>query len=346
MDKKLFMKTVVEWREKLYSYYIAYEKYIKILVKFLMVVIALYMVTNQLHYQNKLSKLWVVIGVSLVATCLPYSVITLLVVLTAILQIYFLSPVLAGLTAIIAFVLYLMLIRYDHKSMIASVFVPIFILWKMPFVLALVLGLLFGPVSILTAASGVIMYYALHAVTNMQVESQSNVTDLFTVARTFLDAIVKNKSMYVMLVVMVAVVFVTWFIRTRKMNYAFEISILAGTVCGFFILLVGNLIYKSEFSVVWLFLGSLLSGIIGYVVHFMHMVLDYGKTEEVQFDDDDYYYYVRAVPKLKVNNTRRKVTSTNRQVSKTNSGRQVGNNRENTRSRRPSGKSTSSRNRK
>lgn len=343
MDKKLFYKTVSEWRENLYSYYIAYEKYIRIIVKFLMILVALGVVASQLHYQNKLAGPWVVLGISLVATVLPYSVVTFLVALLSVLQIYFLSPVLAGLVAVIVFVLYFMLMRYDHKAMIAAVFVPIFIMWKMPFVIALVLGLLFGPVSILTAASGVIMYYVLQAATSIPIESQGSVADLFTLAKTFLDAVIKNKDMYVMVVAMAAVLFVTWVIRIRKMDYAFEIAILAGTVCGFFTILLGNLIYKSEISVGWFFFGSLLSAVIGYIVHFMHMVLDYGKTEEVQFEDDDYYYYVRAVPKLKVTTTKRKVTRQGRQIP---SGRQTDNSRGNTANRRTSANNTSGRKRK
>lgn len=339
MDKKIYLKTVLEWREKLYAYYIGYEKYIKILVKFIMALVAFYMVAHKLPYQDKLSKPWILLGISIIGTILPYSVLTLFVILTTVLQIYFLSPVLAAMVGVIAFVLYIMIARYDHKSIVAAVFLPIFIIWKIPFIIALVLGLFFGPVSMLTAASGVVMYYVLHAVTNIHIEQESNVTDLLALVQTFLDAVVKNKNMYVMLAAIVVVVFVTWFIQTRKMNYAFELAILAGTVCGFFMLLLGNLMYESEFSIMRVFIGCLLSGVIGYIVHFMHMVLDYGQTEEVQFEDDDYYYYVRAVPKMKM-------TIENKKVKKIYSSRGVTENNGNTRSKRTQERNKSNRYRK
>lgn len=307
MDRKIYFKTVLEWREKLYTYYTEYEKYIKILIKFIMAFVAFYMVGNQLHYQDKLLQIQVTLGLSLVGVVVPYSIFTLLVALSAVTQIYFLSPVLAGIVAAVSFVLYLMLIRYDHKSILAMVFIPIFLVWKIPFVIAIVLGLFFGPASILTAAGGVIIYYVLQAVTCMEIGKEKDITDFVTLAQTFMDSIIKNKNMYVMLAAMVAVVFVTWLIRTRRINYAFELAIFAGTVCGFLMLLLGNLMYDSNFSVQSVLSGSLLSGIIGYVVHFMHMVLDYGQTEEVQFEDEDYYYYVRAVPKLKMTIGNKKV---------------------------------------
>lgn len=339
MDKKIYLKTVLEWREKLYTYYIGYEKYIKILLKFIMAFVAFYMVANQLPYQDKLTKPWILFGLSFIGTVLPYSILTLMVILTAVLQIYFLSPVLAAMVAVIAFVLYLMLARYDHKSIVATVFLPIFIIWKIPFVIALILGLFFGPVCMLTAACGVVMYYVLHVVKDMPIGQESNVTDIITLVHTFLDAVIKNKNMYVMLFAIVAVVFVTWFIRTRKMNYAFELAILAGIVCGFLMLLLGNLMYESEFSIMWVFLGCLIAGVIGYIVHFMHMVLDYGQTEEVQFEDDDYYYYVRAVPKMKM-------TIENRKVKRIYSSQGVTGNNGNARSRRTSERNKSNRNRR
>lgn len=332
MDKKIYLKTVLEWREKLYAFYTGYEKYIKMLVKFIMAFVAFYMIANQLPYQDKLEKPWILLGLSLIGTILPYSILTLLVALTVVLQIYFLSPILAALVAVIAFVLYIMLARYDHKSIVAVIFLPIFIIWKIPFAIALVLGLLFGPSSILTVASGVVMYYVLQAVKNIQIGAENNVTDILALVQLFLDSVIKNQNMYVMLAALVAVVFVTWFIRMRKMSYAFELAILAGTVCGFLMLLLGNLIYESEFSIMWVSLGSILSGIIGYIVHFMHMVLDYGQTEEVQFEDDDYYYYVRAVPKMKM-------TIENKKIKK------IYSNRNNTQSNRTQGRNMTNRNR-
>jgi hypothetical protein len=40
--------------------------------------------------------------------------------------------------------------------------------------------------------------------------------------------------------------------------------------------------------------------LIGFILQFIFMNLDYARTERVQFEDDDYYYYVKAVPKKMV----------------------------------------------
>ena len=64
--------------------------------------------------------------------------------------------------------------------------------------------------------------------------------------------------------------------------------------------IVCNILLKGQLSSVWIVVGSLLAGILGYALQFFHMILDYGKVEELQFEDDEYYYYVKAVPKLRV----------------------------------------------
>ena len=63
---------------------------------------------------------------------------------------------------------------------------------------------------------------------------------------------------------------------------------------------VGYLVLGITGRTLWLLIGSILSMLIGFVLQFLFMNLDYARTERVQFEDDDYYYYVRAVPKKMV----------------------------------------------
>lgn len=40
--------------------------------------------------------------------------------------------------------------------------------------------------------------------------------------------------------------------------------------------------------------------LLGFVLEFFFMNLDYARTERVQFEDDEYLYFVKAVPKRQV----------------------------------------------
>ena len=66
------------------------------------------------------------------------------------------------------------------------------------------------------------------------------------------------------------------------------------------VMIIGGLIFDVKTDVLWVFLGTMLSGVFAFVVQFFKYLLDYTSVEHLQFDDDDYFYYVTAVPKLSV----------------------------------------------
>ena len=42
------------------------------------------------------------------------------------------------------------------------------------------------------------------------------------------------------------------------------------------------------------------SCILGLILEFFVLGVDYSRSENLQFEDDEYYYYVKAVPKMTV----------------------------------------------
>ena len=71
-------------------------------------------------------------------------------------------------------------------------------------------------------------------------------------------------------------------------------------IVNLMVMIIGGLILDVNTDVLWVFLGTMLSGVFAFVVQFFKYLLDYTSVEHLQFDDDDYFYYVTAVPKLSV----------------------------------------------
>ena len=307
MERKVYIRTILEWREKLYNSYVQYDIYIKMFLRFIMSAIIFIVVGSKLNYYEKLSNPLLILGLALVGTFVPDALLVFMVVVVTLLELYFLSPIIAGICALCFLFLYLMLARFDQKTTLALIFVPIFILWKIPVALVVVIALFFGASSVLTIVAGTCFYYILDAAKNIDINVGETTNDVFALIHMFMDAIIKNKNMYVMLMTLVAVFFITYFVRRLKMDFSFEMGVIAGGICGFILLLLGNVMLDSKFSILWVVLGSVVSCIIGLLVHFMHMVLDYGQKEKVQFEDDEYYYYVIAVPKMKMTVSNKKV---------------------------------------
>ena len=49
-----------------------------------------------------------------------------------------------------------------------------------------------------------------------------------------------------------------------------------------------------------LIVSAALGLVLGFVLEFLFLSVDYSRTENMQFEDDEYYYYVKAVPKIGV----------------------------------------------
>ena len=71
--------------------------------------------------------------------------------------------------------------------------------------------------------------------------------------------------------------------------------------------LVGGIVLEADVNILVIFLGSIGGAVIALIAQFFKGVLDYSRTETVQFEDDEYYYYVKAVPKVKVSEQNVKV---------------------------------------
>ena len=85
----------------------------------------------------------------------------------------------------------------------------------------------------------------------------------------------------------------------------------AGSVVNIMVLLVGDLIFDINQSLISVILGTIVAFLITLILQFFVFYVDYSRTEKVQFEDDEYYYYVKAVPKVTVARPDKKVKQIN-----------------------------------
>lgn len=297
MNRKKYVQQFLNWRERCYSLYVSYGKYAGFLMRFGINILVLALLAHFFEYQPSLSHPGLLVGMAIVGACLPAALQVLIFCMYAMLQICFLSPILTGMMAVWCIILYMMCLRYAKESILLFVLVPIAILCKIPLFPAIVGGLFFSPSCVLTVAGGVVMYDLLLAVKQCEplVAQKTGPLALFEQA---MDAVVENQEMGLLLAGLCVITILVYALRTRKINYAFEAGICFAVVFYVIILLIGALVLSCKISLVAVWLGALLSGVLAFVVHWCHMVLDYEAVEDVQFEDEHYYYYVHAVPKL------------------------------------------------
>lgn len=298
MNKEQYVRQIVLLREKIYDYYIRYEKYVKYILRFIMAFALFFLLDKNFSYEKHLSGGLFLFVMAILGAAVPDGVLVFALLMILAGKLYFLSPILAASVLFLSLLFYFVLLQYCDKFILLTVLVPLALICKVPALPAIVAGLFFAPSAVLAIIAGVLVYYMLYSVLKCEkmIEAKINIMEL---VRHFLDGIVKNKNMYIILLALSVAFFIVFFVSKIKIAYSFEISIGVAVLFSCILGIVGNTVFRSSFSIGWILVGNILSGILSYVIHFSHMILDYGSTQELQFEDEEYYYYVKAVPKLK-----------------------------------------------
>ena len=161
-------------------------------------------------------------------------------------------------------------------------------------------GLLRKAYSVIAIVCGTLVYYFLDGI-RQNASALAEVADKkggsATKINVTMGQLLENKEMLMVMVVFVITTLVVYQVRRLNVNNSWNIATVAGVLIQFVSLLVGYLVLGMTSRLVWLVVGSIFSLLVGVIIRFIFMDLDYARTENVQFEDDEYYYYVKAVPK-------------------------------------------------
>ena len=292
------------------SFFQKYQLIIEPLFRFVISYLAFHTINTALAYNETVANPVIELGMAAVGAFLPPVVLILLCALLAILQVYSASPILAALVVVIFAVLYCFIARFSGKYGYAVVAVPILFVFKMPYLIPLLLGMIATPMAIFPTASGVIVYFVFKVIQEAAV--RQDITSLDATLALYIDVVnslFKHKEMFVTVAIFAVVILVMWMVRKLRFEFVFEITIVLGAIINILGFLLANLQLDINVGTGSMILGTVFSMLLVFVAQFFRVVLDYTSVEHVQFEDDDYYYYVKAVPKIDVAMLQKNVTT-------------------------------------
>ncbi len=311
------MTFLLEYREKIKRIYSHNEVLILPVVKFLVAFLTLNIINDRMGYMTKLDNMAIVLIVALMCSFLPNGAIILFATLFSLLHMYALSLEVAAVGLVVFLLLYLLFLRFSPKDSLAVVLTPVLCMLQIPYVVPVAMGLLGTPASAVTVCCGVVAYYLIATVTgNASTISTMGDTEATAKIRLIVDGLLDNKSMLVVIAAFAITVVVVYLIRRMSIDYSWTIAIVAGVMVDLVILLIGDLIYDTNVSVMSAILGALIAIVVAKVIEFFRFCVDYSRTEKVQFEDDEYYYYVKAVPKMTVAAQTKTVKKINTQTAR------------------------------
>lgn len=315
------MMSLLVLKERLITIYQKMGVYTKPIIRFFMALMVFIVINNSYGYDPRFKSTVVILLLSAICAFLPTSIMIVLAAIVSFFHFYYVSQILSILVILIFLILYLLFARFTPKQGYVLVLMPICFILKIPYLLPILMGIIATPMAIISVSCGVILYFFIGIVKQAaQITVSVTVEDTLQLYTFVIDSLKSNKEMILTLVIFAIVLIVTYIIRTRKIDHAFDIAITSGVVINILVFLIGDLRLDIQDKILPLVIGSLVSGVLVFIIQFFRLTLDYTAVENVQFQDDDYYYYVKAVPKMKVSVPQKNVK---RIVAKKNSGENI-----------------------
>ena len=176
---------------------------------------------------------------------------------------------------------------------------PVFFYFQLPACIPIFAGMFAGIAGIPAILMGTFIYYLAtmvsQAVTQLQTGAAHGKIYSLVAARA-----IDNKELLLYFGIFCLIVVLITAIRRKGAARSWEVSILVGGAAYVILLFAGGYFANSEVSILAQIGMVVVSIVIAIIIQFLYNVIDYTREETFEFEDEEYYYYVRAVPKVSV----------------------------------------------
>lgn len=292
------MTNLLVLREQLKRFYGKYEVYITPVLRFLLAFMSFSMINHAIGYMSALNSIAIVLILALLCSFLPLNFTVILAAAVSLVHLYAFSLECAVVALAVFLLMFVLYFRFSPNDTVVVLLTPMLFVLKIPYAVPIAMGLIGTPVSAVSVACGVIVYYVIG-----YMNESASVLNTFDAEgavekfRYIIDGVLGNKTMLVVVAAFTITIVVVYFIRRLSVDYAWTIAIITGALVNILFLLFGDLLFNTNVSILGLIIGSVIAALLVKVLEFMVFNVDYSRTEMVQFEDDEYYYYVKAVPK-------------------------------------------------
>ena len=265
----------------------------------LVALVGLIAINNNFGYNKTISQIWVSIIIAIICAFFPVSGIAVVLSIVLLVNLVALSASVAAVALVLLVIGYLVCAYFRSKNTYNMVTVPICYAFNAPYAMALGAGLLSNINELCSIICGSITAYYLHVIKNNAAAILDETSDVSVIA-LFREQILQSRMFYFFLVAMIAMFLVVYFLRSASIRMSWIVADAAGVAVEFIIMLSGLILTSQKTEIPSLIMGNVLVFVVGFILNYFILDLDYSRIEKVQFEDDDYYYYVTAVPKIRI----------------------------------------------
>ena len=266
------MEKLLIYRERFLKFLTARGRYIQSGMRFLGGTVLFYVLGELFGYTETFSQPFFIFMMGVISVFIPISALSLIFYVVIFLELL-------------------------HVSLEVTLFFALVVV--LPACLPIFVGMFCGIAGLPAILMGTVIYYLSNILqqTMNQLASGSAHGKVYSlIAARAID----NKDLLLYFVVFCLVTALVTAIRKRGAAHGWNISILAGGVVYLICMFIGGYLVNNEINITSQ-IGTIIGSIaIALIIQFLYNVIDYTREETFEFEDEEYYYYVRAIPKVTV----------------------------------------------
>lgn len=291
------MTALLEFKQKIKAFYGEHDMLLLSLFKFLLAFVLFKGINSSMGFFEKLDNIFMVLILSVICAVLPVNAMTVIGCGMIIAHCYAVGLEVAGFALVLMLLLMLLFLRFTSQDNLALVLTPAAFALRIPAAVPIGSGLLRGPACTVSSGCGVILYFFMRIVKEKGTVLQGKETEAVQKLQILLDALLKNQEMWLHIFAFAIVIMLVCLISRCSFDYSWRVADAAGAVVYIVIMILGGMFLNIHINMGDVILAAVLSFIIGLVIEFAVLGVDYSRSENTQFEDDEYVYYVKAIPK-------------------------------------------------
>lgn len=291
------MTTLLEMKQKIKNFYGEHDTWLLPLLKFLLAFLVFQSINSTLGFLEALDNIFIVLILSIICAVLPLNGMAVLGCIMIVAHCYGVGVEVAAFSVLLLLLLMILFLRFTSRDNLALILTPAAFSLHMPAAVPVGAGLLRGPSCAVPACCGVILYYFMEVVSDRSTVLQGKETESVQKLQILLDALINNQEMWLNILAFVVVLMVVYLISRTSADYSWRIGDAAGAIIYILIMILGGMFLNVNINIGSVILSGVLAAVVGLLIEFAALGIDYSRSETTQFEDDEYVYYVKAVPK-------------------------------------------------
>lgn len=307
------MNSLYVWKEEMQKLYARYAKYIDKVLQLILGILVFGMINSKIGYMELAASDYVTAGLAILFTFLPPVYMAVAAAALVLLHMFSLSLAVFAVTAAIFLMMFIFYFRFAPGTALILLMTPLAFLFKIPYVIPVIYGLIGTPVYLVPVACGTIVYFMLHLVSGsaMAFKGGAGAEGMLQAVTEFTKQVFTNKEMMIYVLAFSVSLLIVYAIRRSSFDYAWKVAIAVGIISNIVLVVSGELVFDVHIPYGSMIVGNIVAALIAVVLEFFVFAVDYSRTERIQFEDDEYYYYIKAVPKISVSAPRKTVKKIN-----------------------------------